>query len=190
LQPLNSPFMPAEAIIYYARAVGAARSGNPDSAQADVEKLVSLREQTEKAKQHYWAEQVEIQILSAQAWLAHAQGDEDEALKLARAAADLEDSSEKHVAMENRLYPMREQLGDLLREYDQPAEALKEYEASMKAAPNRLRGYYGAAKAAEAAGMPKKAAAYFQALAKLTRDADGERPELRELTERLAAARQ
>jgi hypothetical protein len=187
LQPLNSPFMAAEAITHYARAVGAARSGEPAAAQADIEKLKSLREQIEKAKQPYWAEQVEIQVLSAQAWLAHAQGNKDQALKLARAAADLEDSSEKHVAMENRLYPMREQLADLLREYGQPAAALKEYEASMKAAPNRLRGYYGAAKAAEAAKMPKKAAGYYQALAKLTKDADGDRPELRELKEWLAA---
>lgn len=126
-------------------------------------------------------------MLSAHAWVANAQGNKDEALKFMRAAADLEDSSEKHVAMENRLYPMREQLGDMLREHGQPAAALKEYEASMKVAANRLRGYYGAAKAADAAGNKKKAAMYFQSLAKLTREADGERAELRELKEWLAS---
>src|SRR5207249_3535164 len=77
------------------------------------------------------------------------QGNREEALRFMRGAADLEDSSEKHVAMENRLYPMRELLGDMLRGYGEPAAALKEYEVSMKNAPNRLRGYYGAAKAAQ-----------------------------------------
>ncbi|HYN12846.1 MAG TPA: hypothetical protein VET51_09415, partial [Burkholderiales bacterium] len=86
----------------------------------------------------------------------------------------------------NRLYPMREQLGDMLREHGQPAAALKEYEASMKATPNRLRGYYGAAKAADAAGMRKKAAGYWSQLAKLTREADGERAELVELKQHMA----
>jgi len=187
LQPLGSPFPAAEAITHYARAMGAARSGDSAAAQADIEKLKGLREQIEKAKQAYWAEQVEIQILSAQAWLANAQGNKEEALKFMRAAADLEDSSEKHVAMENRLYPMREQLADMLREHGQPAAALKEYEASMKAAPNRLRGYYGAAKAAEAAGTPKKATGYYQSLARLTKEADSDRAELREVKEWLAA---
>ena len=104
-----------------------------------------------------------------------------------RAAADLEDGSEKHVAMENRLYPMRELLGDMLLEQGQPAAALKEYEVSLKNAPNRLRGYYGAAKAAEAAGEKKKASGYFAQLAKLTRTADGDRAELREMKQDLAA---
>jgi hypothetical protein len=186
LQPLGTPFPAAEAITHYARAIGAARSGDLAAAQADIEKLKELRSQIERARQGYWAEQVEIQILGAQAWLANAQGNKDEALKFMRAAADLEDSSEKHVAMENRLYPMREQLADMLREHGQPAAALKEYEASMKVAVNRLRGYYGAARAAEAAGMPKKAASYYQSLAKLTREADSDRAELRELKEWLA----
>jgi hypothetical protein len=88
--------------------------------------------------------------------------------------------------MENRLYPMRELLGDMLMVQAQPAAALKEYEASMKNAPMRLRGFYGAAKAAEAAGDSKKATQYKRSLGQLTRDADGDRPELREFTQRLA----
>ncbi len=187
LQPLGTPFPAAEAITHYARAVGAARGGNAAAAQVDIAKLTELREGLEKAKQPYWAEQVEIQILSAQAWLSHAQGSKDQALKFMRAAADLEDSSEKHVAMENRLYPQREQLGDMLRDLGQPEAALKEYQQSMKSAPNRLRGYYGAAKAAEAAGQGKKAAGYFNQLARLTQGADGDRSELREMKQYLAA---
>ena len=106
----------------------------------------------EKANQSYWAEQVEIQVLAASAWIAQAKGQKDEALKFMRAAADLEDGSEKHVAMENRLYPMRELLGDMLMAQQQPAQALKEYETANESTPNRLRGLYGAAKAADGAG--------------------------------------
>jgi len=89
--------------------------------------------------------------------------------------------------MENRLYPMRELLGDMLREQGQPAAALKEYQMAMKNAPNRLRGFYGAAKAAEGAGEKKLAARYFAQLATLTRGADGERAELQEMRQLRAA---
>ena len=187
LQVLGTPFPPAEAITHFARAMGAARSGDAPAALADIEKLKEIRTGLEKARQSYWAEQVEVQILGAQAWVMQAQGDKAEALKLMRAAADLEDGSEKHVSMENRLYPMRELLGDMLREHDDYASALKEYEVSMKNAPNRLRGYYGASKAAQGAGEMKKAAVYFKQLARLTRTADGDRAELREMRQLHAA---
>jgi len=187
LQPLGTPFPAAEAVTHFARAMGAARSGNFTAAQADIDKLKELRTGLEQAQQSYWAEQVEVQILGAQAWMAQGQGNKDEALKFMRAAADLEDGSEKHVAMENRLYPMRELLGDMLREQGQPAAALKEYEVSMKNAPNRLRGYYGAAKAAEAVGEKKKGATYMRSLAQLTRDANGDRAEIREAKQQLAS---
>ena len=187
LQPLGTPFPAAEAITHFARAMGAARSGNLTAAQADVDKLKGLREGLEKAKQSYWAEQVEVQVLGAQAWVAKAQGNFVEALKFMRAAADLEDGSEKHVAMENRLYPMRELLADMLMELGAPSVALNEYEASMKNAPQRLRGYYGAAKAAEASGDKQKAAGYFSKFAQLTRTGDGDRAEIRESKQRVAS---
>jgi tetratricopeptide (TPR) repeat protein len=187
LQPLGTPFPAAEAVTHFARAMGAARSGNFSAAQADIEKLKELRSGLERTKQSYWAEQVEVQTLGAQAWIMHGQGNKEGALKFMRAAADLEDGSEKHVAMENRLYPMRELLGDMLREQGQPAAALKEYEVSVKNAPNRLRGYYGASKAAEAVGDKKKAATYMSSLARLTRDADSDRAEIREAKQQRAS---
>src|SRR6266699_1545950 len=189
LQPLGTPFPAAEAITHFARAMGAARSGDAAAAQADIDKLKQLREGLLAGRQPYWAEQVEIQVLAATAWLHNGHGNREEALKFMRGAADLEDSSEKHVAMENRLYPMRELLGDMLRGYGEPAAALKEYEVSMKNAPNRLRGYYGAAKAAQDSGQAKKAGAYYKQLARLTRDADGDRPEIVELKQYLASAK-
>jgi hypothetical protein len=180
IEPRGSQFPQAEAITYFARALGSARSGDLAAAEQGIAKLKELRAALEKANQSYWAEQVEVQVLGASAWLAQAKGQKEDALKFMRAAADLEDGSEKHVAMENRLYPMRELLGDLLLEQNQPAQALKEYEASFESTPNRLRGLYGAGKAAEAVKQPDRAASYFRKLAELTKDADADRPEIRE----------
>jgi len=187
LQLLGTGYPMAEAITHFARAMGAARSGDAAAAQTDIEKLKEQRAALEKAGQAYWAGQVEIQILGAQAWTAASQGNRSDALKFMRAAADLEDASEKHVAMENRLYPMRELLADMLLAQGEAAGALTEYETSLKNAPMRLRGFYGAAKAAEASGDAKKAREYFEKLARLTRYADGDRPELREAKQRLAS---
>ena len=180
LEPRGSRWPQAEAITYFARGLGSARDGKPDMAQTNIDMLAQLRAKLEQAKQPYWAEQVQIQILAASAWKAHAQSNRDQALKLMRAAADLEDSSEKHVAMEHRLYPMRELLGDMLLEVKRPAEALTEYEASMQATPNRLRGLYGAAKAAELAKNKPKAKAYYEKLVVLTKNADTVRPEMQQ----------
>ena len=187
LKPVGTGLPAAEAITHFARAIGAARSGTPAAAQADIDTLKDLRGQLEKANQGYWAGQVEIQVLGAQAWTEQATGNRDEALKLMRAAADLEDSSEKHVAMENRLYPMRELLADMLMAQNQPKAALTEYEASMKNSPMRLRGFYGAAKAADAVGDTKKARDYFDKLTRLTRNAESDRPELQEARKRVAS---
>jgi Tfp pilus assembly protein PilF len=112
--------------------------------------------------------------------VSYAEGKKDAALKLMRTAADLEDGSEKHVAMENRLWPMRELLGDLLLAADEPALALKEYEASLQSARNRYRGFYGAAKAAQRLGDLEKAASYYAKLVAICSHADTGRPELTE----------
>jgi tetratricopeptide (TPR) repeat protein len=186
LEPRGSQFPQAEAITYFARAMGLARSDDIAGAERELARLKELRVTLERANQSYWAVQVEIQMLAASAWIAQASGRKDEALEFMRTAADLEDNSEKHIAMENRLYPMRELLGDLLLEQQQPALALKEYEAALQSTPNRLRGLYGAARAAEEAKQLEKAATYFRKLADLTKNADVDRLEIREANAFLA----
>src|SRR5438093_12422334 len=170
----------------FVRRVGAGKLGKPDVAKEEIAQLQAL---SKAAENSYWSEQIHVLVLAASGWHARAEGRNDEALKLMRAAADLEDSTEKHVAMENRLYPMREMLGDLLFETGQPALALQAYEASMHAAPNRLRGFYGAAKAAKAAGDAAKAREYFESVAALAKNADSERPEIQEARAFLTARR-
>jgi hypothetical protein len=178
LEPRGLSFPQAEAIVHFGRALGAARSGDLANARRDVEKLQALRDALSQAKDAYWAEQVEIQRRAAAAWVARAEGRHDEAVSAMRSAADLEDASEKHIAMENRLVPMRELLGELLLEVDEPAAALVAFEASLQRVPNRFRSFSGAGRAAELAGDREKAKAFYEKLVALGATADTERSEL------------
>jgi tetratricopeptide (TPR) repeat protein len=145
-----------------------------------------LRATLEKANQSYWADRSEEQILAVSAWIALKEGARDQALKFMRAAADGEDGSIKHVAMENRLYPLRELLGEMLLEMGQSTAALREFETALKQTPNRYRAFLGTARAANAAGNREKASEYYRKLVELTRNADTERSEAREAKEFLA----
>jgi len=178
LQPQPTKFPFTDAITYFARALGAARTGDIAAAEKDAEELARLHKALQDVKNNYWATEVEIQRLAAAGWIALAQGKTDDALKLMRAAADLEDKNEKHIVTPGRIVPARELLGEMLLELKQPALALTEFEASQAREPNRFRGYYGAARAAEAAGDRQKARAHFAKLVDLSKSADSVRPEL------------
>jgi tetratricopeptide (TPR) repeat protein len=159
--------------------MGALKTGNVDRARHDVDHLRELyASYAGKPDEAYWAGQTQVLFQAGSAWLTLKQADKGEALGLMRAAVDLDESSEKNVAMENRLVPMRELLGYMLLETGQPKQALTEFETSLKAKPNRLRGYYGAAKAAEAAGEGAVARMWYQKLVALTKNADTERAEV------------
>src|SRR5262245_8200606 len=151
-------FPHTEAMIYFARAIGAARSGRAAQARADVVKLEALRDQL---KDPYWAEQVEIQRRAAAAWVARADGRNDEALSLARSAAETEETTEKHNITPGPIATSRELLGDLLVDLGQPAAAVREYEASWSRAPNRFKTLAGIARAAELSGDRDKAKIYY-----------------------------
>jgi hypothetical protein len=171
----------AEAHIHFARAVGAARSGDAASARREVEKLAAIRQALAEVRGGYdWAKQVEIGGGVASAWLAHAEGAREESLRLMRAAAESDDATEKHPVTPGALLPAREQLGELLLELKQPAAALREFETSLRSAPGRLNGLYGAARAAALAGDRKRAEGYYKRLVAQCSHADTVRPELEE----------
>lgn len=171
----------AEAHIHFARAIGAARTGDVESARQDVEKLAAIQQALVAVSGDYdWAKQVDIERQVALAWLTFAQGKHDESLHLMRAAADLDDSTEKHPVTPGAILPAREQLGELLLELKQPSAALQEFETSLHVAPNRFNGLYGAARASRLAGDRKQATTYYQKLIDLSRNADSTRPELDE----------
>ena len=183
----NTQFAFCEAITTFTRALGAARMGDAAAAEQEAQRLEAQHKTLVEAKNNYWATEVEIQRMAAAAWIAHARGQNDEATRLMRAAADLEDRNEKHIVTPGRVVPARELLGDLLLQLKQPAMALKEFEQSQVREPNRLRGYAGAAAAAEAAGERDKARQHHAKLIELTRDADTPLPEIARARSYLAA---
>jgi tetratricopeptide (TPR) repeat protein len=182
LPAVSTKRLMADSLLRFARGLGMARSGDLPGAKREIEAIQGLQKALLKAKDSYWAARSEEQILAVSAWVALAEGTREQAVKLMRAAADGEDGSIKHVAMENRLYPMRELFAELLLETRQAAPALREFEAALKENPNRYRGLYGAARAAEAAGNQEKASAYFGKLLTLSKNADTARPELARAT--------
>jgi tetratricopeptide (TPR) repeat protein len=167
----------ANGIVYWARAVGAARTGAMDQARGDMTKLEAIHDKLAQAKKQDGADTTEVMRLSAAGWIALAGGQKDEAVRLLRASADLEDRTDKHPVTPGPVLPAREQLADMLAELGQPADALREYEASLRVSPNRFNGLLGAALAAKMAGDTAKARSYYSTLLKVAPNADTERLE-------------
>lgn len=126
-----------EANIHFARGIGGARSGNLDVARDAMTRLAAIRQTLLDEKNPYWAGQVEIQRLSVAAWIAHAGKQDEEALRLMRAAADLEASTEKHPVTPGALVPARELLAEMLLDVGKREEALAEVQHVLKDAPKR-----------------------------------------------------
>jgi tetratricopeptide (TPR) repeat protein len=179
LDLVPSAFLPAEAITWFARALGAANSGDLAGARAPVEALRDIQARLVKAGEVYWAEQVEIQQLGAAAWLAFKDGRTDDALTAMREAADREDRTEKAAVTPGPIAPARELLGEMLLQLKRPKEALVAFEITLKKEPNRFHALAGAAEAAQAVGDTAATRKYYQQLLELTVKADSPgRPEL------------
>lgn len=169
-----------EAMIAYARALGTAQTGDIPGAQAEIAKLQALKDKLLEAKDTYWANQVEVQRLGASAIVAYTQGEGKKAVELARAAADLEATMDKHPATPAAVLPARELLADLLLQIDDAKSALKEYELALKSEPNRFRSILGKARAAQKSGDLAMARDSYQKLLALSDQADAGKPELAE----------
>lgn len=168
----------AESIVFFARGIGAARSGDAPGARDAIQSLDTLHGRMVESGETYWAVLADAQRKAVAAWLALAEGDSAQALGLMREAADLEDSVDKHPVTPGPVLPARELLGDLLLLSDRPAEALAAYEAALATSPNRFRSLYGAAHAAERTGDEEKAQDYYGRLVDVASSAEGERPAL------------
>ena len=140
-----------------------------------------------QANEGYWAEQTEIQRRGAAAWLALAEKQPEEALAMMRAAVEMEDGTEKSAVTPGPIVPARELLGEMLMELNRPAEALKEFQATLKREPERFRALYGAARAASLFGDSAGARAYYTQLANLCERGDS--PGRAELEEARQAVR-
>ncbi|HEV8108958.1 MAG TPA: hypothetical protein VGP97_15685 [Burkholderiales bacterium] len=186
LEPQETRFPFTAAITHFARGLGLARTGNVAGAQAEAARLGALRDALREQKNSYWANQVEVQRLAVAAWAALAQGASQEALAGMQAAANLEESMDKHIVTPGPVVPARELLGEMLLDLKRPAEALAAFEASAQREPNRFRGLYGAGQAAALANERAKATQYYQRLTKLTGNSGASRPELRSVRAYLA----
>jgi tetratricopeptide (TPR) repeat protein len=178
LQPPSTPLAHVQAMTYFARALGEARTGHPDLGRADLAKLIELRDKLREAKDAYWSEQVDIQAQIANAWVLFAEGKYDDALKAMSAAAEAEDRTEKHPVTPGVPEPARELYGVMLLDRGMAREALAAFEATTRKEPNRLNAFLGAAKAAAALGDKDKATIYYQRLAALANSGDANRPDL------------
>jgi tetratricopeptide (TPR) repeat protein len=175
-----------EANLHFARALGLSHTGKTEPARMEVLKLASLRDTLAGINDKYWADQVEIQRESAEAWTTLAEGKTDEALRQMRSAADHEDNTDKQNVTPGVILPAREMLGEMLLQLKQPAQAMIEFEAVLRTAPNRFNALAGAARAAKLSGDDEKAKTYYAKLLSVCEHADGDRLELEEARTLLA----
>lgn len=167
-----------ETTVRFVRALGAARDGHAEAAAAETARLLASRGRVEAERGGYWAGLVDVYSTAAEGWAAWAAGRGDEAIALIGQAAELDDAREKHILLENKLLPVRELLGEVLLAAARPEPALAAFEASLRSAPNRLRSFVGAARAARAAGRTEAARSWSTRAAALLTDADPGRPDL------------
>jgi tetratricopeptide (TPR) repeat protein len=171
-----------QSITHWARAIGAARSGNVAEARKDLEQIEAIRKEFVAQKKTEYAEAVGEDYQEAAAWIAHAEGKDEEAITGLRTLADKADK----LGEEPEGIPAREQLADLLLEAKRPQQALAEYQTDLKLNPNRFNALYGAARAAEAAGKQKDASEYYALLLKVCDGSGSTRPELSRARELVA----
>jgi hypothetical protein len=173
-----SRFRNSEALVHFAKAIGAARSGDAASARRSAGEIAAIRKALPATRDYDWSGSIGAQWEAAEALANVAEGKRDEGLRLLRTAADHEDAVDKHPVTPGALLPVREILADLLLEKGSAAEALREYEAVLKTAPRRLNATAGAAKAADKSGDKAKARAYATQLLEIAKGAEAPRPEL------------
>ena len=137
LEPKTSAYPYTEAMTYFARALGASHTGDLAKAKVAIDSLASIQQRLSAKGEGYWAEQVAIQRLAAQAWVDLAEHRESSALVLMREAATREDATEKSAVTPGPLAPARELLGDMLRQLNRESEAKAEYRATLQKEPNR-----------------------------------------------------
>ena len=172
LESRPSPVPFADAMTWFARALGAARAGDTAAARTAVTVLERLRDSLASHHENYWREQVEIQRGAAVAWLDFAAGRKAEALAEMQAAAEREDATEKNAITPGPLAPARELLGEMLLASHQPGQALTAFETALLHEPNRFRALAGAASAASELGDQAMARRYYSQLLKLCARAD------------------
>lgn len=178
--PWEKAHDPFVAITHFARALAMSNLGRPEDADTDIDALAALRMSVAQ-KDPYWAQQIEIQELSAHAWQDYARGEVESAIEIMRQAAAIEASTDKHAVTPGEVLPAAELYGDMLLEVGLYEQALAAYRSALQRAPRRLNSLYGAGKAAVGAGDDVTARAYFIELLSITSGAEDPRGRIREI---------
>ena len=162
-----------EALVYFARGIGAGRNGNSHIAKLSFEKLENLQDVLGHSRANqYWKAQIEVQKTVVKAWQMYAEKDMEKAKEIMLLAAELEDATEKNPVTPGQLLPVREMLGDLLLEMGLPEDALKQYRLTLETSPNRFNSIYGCGIAAEQLGETNLAKEYFASLLEINKSSD------------------
>ena len=163
-----------DSITYWARAIGAAHTGDLAAARKSLADLDTVIDTLIKQKKTEFIDNIKQNRQEAEAWIDHAAGKNDDATKLLQTIAEKEEAE----GDEPLAIPAREMLADMLLDVNRSEEALREYESDLRFNPNRFDGLYGAARAAENLGKIDKADAYYAQLVKVCEGANSDRPEL------------
>jgi hypothetical protein len=182
LKPIEGATDGDHDITYWARAIGAARSGDLTQAHKDLLEIENLRQKALADKKPDSAEGRQQDYQEAEAWILHAEGEDDKAAAILRTIADKNDK----LGDEPESIPAREMLADLMLEAKHPQQALIEYQTDLKLNPNRFNALYGAARAAEEAGKQSEANEYYAMLLKVCDGSNSARPELSRAKQLLA----
>jgi tetratricopeptide (TPR) repeat protein len=176
--PAASEIGVASVLARFTRAVGAARSGRPRAARAEVAALDAIARDLEKRQETYWSRVADIKRDAARAWILFQSGDTAGAIVLAAIAADTEEVTDKHPVTPGELLPARELQADMLLAVGRYAEALAAYRATLAREPGRARSLFGAARAAHLAGDRRGASEGYGEYVKAMKRSDRARPEL------------
>jgi tetratricopeptide (TPR) repeat protein len=186
----------AQANLWMAKGIGAARSGDLKTAETAVAELAKLRDKLKQSNPQdtYWSDQIEVQRLEVNGWLAQAKGEIEDARSELNSAADLEDGMEKRPVTPGPIVPAREMLAELWLQQKHPDEALTEFESVLRTSPKRFNAVYGAAKSAASIesgataliDSQQAALRYYRELMEIAGE-HKQRPELKEAADFISA---
>jgi tetratricopeptide (TPR) repeat protein len=182
LRPSDFPWVKfpwEKANVNFARLLGAVHLNQLADARKELDQLRAIHHKLVDLKQSLKANFLAIQVKTGEAWIKFMEGKETDAAQLMKAAADIEDMTEKEAVTPGEVIPARELLGDLYMAMNEPAKALEAYEINLERRPNRFNGLYGAGLAAERSGNPEKALLYYKRLLDIAGDSRMKRPELK-----------
>lgn len=150
-----------EAVTWFARALGQARTGHAAEAAPALDRLAALEKAAASSGETLFERTIRVLRLDAEGWTLQAEGREKDARARLVEAARLERATPKHAVTPAPTLPAEELLGDLLAEQRHPAEALEAYRRALEAYPGRFRSLLGAARSAAALGDRAAAREYY-----------------------------